>query len=579
MRTETRSLQRHLILMLFALLLAIFAWTLTFHIQNTTKTAHINFDLQLSYLIDNWHNLLQSTYRLYVSEASAPEALAIGRRQLQDVHQSLEEVNKLTKDIIKPNTKTYQAMQEFSNSLKLSLGYIKEPWDNLETFIQNMEENREASIATTSLYDYFRGMDNRTLAPALSLPLAWIRQDLRELGYSFNDLLENKLQHIRIEAHEGLERQKKRNHSLQTLFLGLIVLAIIIFILRIVLIGRILITLIDRQTRELDKTLEHLTNVQDELVRSQTLASLGELSAGISHELNTPLGAIYSSIGILEHEVLPTALKFASEFLETPEEVDAHEFLIDLSQRAVDHTGKLSRKDIQDLAESWEAQGLNADTAFFDLFTSASLYPIGQKIANWEINHRRNRIIEEALIFARSIGIIAVASEKATSVIRALRNQVSGLSNANISHIFVSDSVDQALTLLQTRIKKSVEIIKHYVDAPKVFEKGGQLSQVWLNLLSNSLDAMDNAGSIEIRILQVTDMAIIQIIDSGKGIDQENLPQIFTPWFTTRKKGLGLGLHITKNIVESHGGSIEAIQIEGKTCMQVSLPLDHNPNT
>ena len=291
MKSGTASLQRQFILMLIALILTFFAWAISRSVHHSTNLEMRNAELELLALMDGWHNLLQYTYRIPLNENNASLVLEEGLT-LSRLHEENFERCKIAFE----NERLFgsdvtERVHELMAGLALSASFIREPYEKLTLFLEEAQRSEESSLLDTTLHDLYRGIDTQLIDPAKTLPLGWMRQDIRELGYSFNDLLERKQALIRSAIREETAQRDRRNDQLQLLLIILMSLAIALFAWRIFMIGRIFIRLIHEQTHELDRALIDLAATQEQLVHSQTLASLGQLSAGISHELNTPLGA------------------------------------------------------------------------------------------------------------------------------------------------------------------------------------------------------------------------------------------------------------------------------------------------
>jgi len=130
--------------------------------------------------------------------------------------------------------------------------------------------------------------------------------------------------------------------------------------------------------------------------------------------------------------------------------------------------------------------------------------------------------------------------------------------------------------MLGHRLKGGVELVKGYGDLPTLPCRLGQLNQVFLNVLTNAIEAMDGQGRLTLTTLAEDGFAVVRIEDEGPGIPPDVLPHLFDPFFTTKEvgHGMGLGLSISYRIVEGHGGSLEAHnRPEGRAAFTVRLPL------
>jgi signal transduction histidine kinase len=125
------------------------------------------------------------------------------------------------------------------------------------------------------------------------------------------------------------------------------------------------------------------------------------------------------------------------------------------------------------------------------------------------------------------------------------------------------------------QLKQGIEVIKHYAEVPAIAAYPDELNQVWSNLLHNSIHAMNNKGTLEIRICKQDNLVVVNITDSGHGIPEDLRDRIFQPFFTTkpRGEGSGLGLDIVKKVIEQHGGQITFDSRPGLTTFSVKLPI------
>jgi signal transduction histidine kinase len=122
---------------------------------------------------------------------------------------------------------------------------------------------------------------------------------------------------------------------------------------------------------------------------------------------------------------------------------------------------------------------------------------------------------------------------------------------------------------------------RDYDEVPEILARRDRLSQVWINLIDNAIQAMSHSGRLEVAIRRAGDVVEVSITDSGAGIAEELQERIFTPFFTTKSSGLGtgIGLSISKRIVEESGGTIVFVSRPGKTTFTVRLPVAPGPRT
>jgi signal transduction histidine kinase len=248
---------------------------------------------------------------------------------------------------------------------------------------------------------------------------------------------------------------------------------------------------------QLTETLAELRQTQAQLVQSEKMAALGNLVAGIAHEINTPLGAITSNTD--------TALR---------------------------GLGKL--------APDIPAPRANVLRVVDDLLRT-----------NAEACQRISAIVTNLRTFAR-------------------------LDEAEWKTADLRDGVDSTLALVQHLLRGRIKIVREYGEIPLIACHPGQLNQVFMNLLVNAIQAIEELGTIRIRLGADAEHVRVDVEDTGSGIASEHLPRIFDPGFTTKGVGVGtgLGLAICHRIVAAHGGTIAVTSRPGAgTAFSVRLPL------
>ncbi|NJN86142.1 MAG: GHKL domain-containing protein [Leptolyngbyaceae cyanobacterium SL_7_1] len=131
------------------------------------------------------------------------------------------------------------------------------------------------------------------------------------------------------------------------------------------------------------------------------------------------------------------------------------------------------------------------------------------------------------------------------------------------------------MTIYHNSLKHGIEVIKHYEPVPQILGYPDELNQVWTNLVHNAIQAMNNQGTLTIRLFQQGEAVVVQFTDSGCGIPPEIQLKIFDPFFTTKPvgEGSGMGLSIVKRIIDRHQGDITLKSQQGHTTFSVSLPM------
>jgi signal transduction histidine kinase len=150
------------------------------------------------------------------------------------------------------------------------------------------------------------------------------------------------------------------------------------------------------------------------------------------------------------------------------------------------------------------------------------------------------------------------------------------MDQASEQEIDIHAGIESTLTILAFKLRnKSIRVEREYDRAvPKIWASGGELNQVWTNLIVNAIDAMPQGGELRIRTCQDPRDVVVELQDNGSGIPPDVLPHIFDPFFTTKGvgEGTGLGLDITMRVVRKHRGEISARSRPGATTFRVSIP-------
>ncbi len=258
---------------------------------------------------------------------------------------------------------------------------------------------------------------------------------------------------------------------------------------------------IEEKNRRLTELVETMKRMQEQLVHSEKMASLGQLVAGIAHEINNPVNFIASNI---------TPLKQYINDIKT---------LITRYDQCCDSDGEKQK----------ELEGLKAEIDFD--FLIADLDDLIQDVGTGASRIRR--------------------------IVQDLRN-FSRLDEAELKTIDIHQSLDTTLNLLGHIYENRIMVHKKYEATPHVECYAGQLNQVFMNLLANAAQAITRRGNVWIMTQNAAHKVKISIRDDGRGIPEEVLPKIFDPFFTTKDvgEGTGLGLSISYGIIEKHQGEI-----------------------
>jgi signal transduction histidine kinase len=279
------------------------------------------------------------------------------------------------------------------------------------------------------------------------------------------------------------------------------------------------------QEKELQADLiKKLGEAQNQVLQSERMASIGQLAAGVAHEINNPVGFVNSNIGSLRTYVLGM-LNLLTAYEQTEAE---------LSETTRQRIGLIkSEIDMSFLRE--------------DILT----------------------------LLSESEGGL----QRVTRIVRDLKS-FSHVDKSELQCANIEEGIESTLRVVWNELKYKANVVKEFGNIPSIYCFPFQLNQVIMNLLVNAGQALEDRGTITIRTGHDAAEVWIEITDTGKGIPKENLSRIFEPFFTTKPvgHGTGLGLSLSFGIVKKHGGSIEVTSEIGLgTTFKVTLPKQPPP--
>ncbi|HEY9638026.1 MAG TPA: ATP-binding protein [Coleofasciculaceae cyanobacterium] len=336
-----------------------------------------------------------------------------------------------------------------------------------------------------------------------------------------------------------------------------------------------------KKNEELTNALQQLQATQNELIQSEKMAALGQLIAGIAHEINTPLGAIRASIGnictALDRFIQQLPQLFRQ--LSPEQQVDFFALLEATRQNPKNLSSREERQLKRALKKELEAQGVeNIDTLATVLVNMGITQEITPFIPLFKVKDN-SFILESAYNLSTQItnsNNIMLAIERAAKIVFALKAYIRQSDSGQMTQAIVTEGIDIVLTIYHNQLKQGIEVIKNYEEIPAIFCYPETLNQVWTNLIHNAIQAMNSKGILEIAVAKQNNNIVVQITDSGCGIPPEIQSRIFEPFFTTKGvgEGSGLGLDIVKKIIDKHRGKIEVESQPGRTTFSVWLPID-----
>jgi len=277
-------------------------------------------------------------------------------------------------------------------------------------------------------------------------------------------------------------------------------------------------------TEELKRTSQELSEAHQAVYQQEKMASIGQLAAGVAHEINNPMGFISSNLNTL------------GKYLEK-----INVFETALMDKVTDGCSAELSAEMKGLRKSMKIDFIMADI--------------------------RNLIDESR-----------DGADRVRRIVQDLKS-FSHVDEAECKLFSINECLDSTINMARNEIKYVADVELDYTpDLPQLSCYPQQLNQVFMNLLVNAAHAIERHGTITVSTRQEADDIIVKISDTGKGIAPENLTRIFEPFFTTKDvgKGTGLGLSISYDIIKKHGGVMSVESEVGKgTTFTIRLPLDH----
>jgi two-component system NtrC family sensor kinase len=282
-----------------------------------------------------------------------------------------------------------------------------------------------------------------------------------------------------------------------------------------------------RQKEVLEKAYADLKAAQVRILEQEKMAAIGQLAAGVAHEINNPTGFILSNL---------TTLKKYSQRLS--------DFIVFQSNA------------VENLAS---AAG-----------------PTGEEFRKTCLDRRKTMKIDHVLDDMTSLIDESAAGSKRVQVIVQSLKDFSHVDEADHMPVDINEALDNTLAVTSNLFKDNVTVIKDYGDLPKTVCNSGQLNQVFLNVLKNAAEAMKAPGGITVRTMCGDGSIVVTVSDTGCGIPPDVIGRVFEPFFTTKDvgAGTGLGLSIAYDIVKRHHGSITVKSEQGRgTDVTIIMPV------
>ena len=319
--------------------------------------------------------------------------------------------------------------------------------------------------------------------------------------------------------------------------------------------------------------------------QQEKLAALGKLSAGLTHELNNPAAAARRASEELGAAVLAaqlTALEHDERF-----SADERRALVTIRSETAAGAGPLDPlllSDAEDEVAEWlDGHGLEEP---WDLAPTLAATGIGAgRLTALAGGLEAGSLAAGLGWLVKTVELVGLAEEVATSAGRiselvGAMKDYTFMDRAAAGEVDITSGLDSTLTILGHKLK-GVSVRREYAeDLPEVQGNGGDLNQVWTNLIDNAADAVDGHGNITLRAFSEEDLVVVEVVDDGPGIPREARQRVFEPFYTTKEvgAGTGLGLDVVRRIVVAHGGEVSVRSEPSETRFTVRLPVDDMRN-
>lgn len=291
---------------------------------------------------------------------------------------------------------------------------------------------------------------------------------------------------------------------------------------------------LQHKNEELESAYDKLQTTQEQLIHSEKLASIGQLAAGVAHEINNPVAFIKGNLNALKGYVAAY-----QELIKKQQAIiDAH------SDALKEHNASQALEELQEFSEEEDIEFITEDL---------------------------ETLLKESL----------EGTDRVSDIVKGLKVYASG-QHEEEAPVDLNECIESTLRMVNNEIKFKCDVETSLNEIPTVIGDAGKLSQVFTNLIMNASQAMEEHGLISITTTASPTEITVTVKDNGKGIPQENLRQLFDPFFTTKPvgEGTGLGLAISEGIIQDHGGHIHVDSEVGKgTEFTITFPLKESTPT
>lgn len=354
--------------------------------------------------------------------------------------------------------------------------------------------------------------------------------------------------------------------------------------LNIAIISFLILILVIFYVKENSKSVEKIRDTHQMLIRNEKLAALGQLSAGIAHEINTPLGAIkaFSVESAFSNKILVKALFDLNQKL-SPDAFQNFSKIVDTYNPQVNFIStKEEREKRALLQKDLERLNINNSRTIAQKLVQIDIFEMNANLIALKDEHFEDVVNVLYMIFINQKNnlTVQISVDKASRIVQALKMYLHTNQTDIPEKFSVKESINTVLAIYQNQIKHGINLSVDIPDLPLIEGFVEEINQVWTNLIVNACQAMKFSGNLLIKARPMENYVEIILKDNGCGIPDQIKDKVFEPFFSTKERGhgTGLGLDIVAKIIEKHKGKIffNSTVNEGTTFF-VQLPYKINP--